>query len=209
MTGKTAIPFMVYILAIAIFTGAQTDSSYSGPPKIFAELGLAQMPDSLVFARSDSGSVQYSWCIRIRVFRTDTVRDTVPDPDVPDIFSLSIRYEEKPGDGVFTESAFVPCSWILERHGKHAVFYPVGPLEMARTDSSILIFSDLNPFFFDGADSIQVYGITDYISEKGYRMRDMTDYTPPGTKKRDRVGDIPDRRFDIRTVYLELRGLPD
>jgi hypothetical protein len=62
--------------------------------------------------------------------------------------------------------------------------------------------------FFFYPDSIQVYAVTDFISPKGFALRDVTGKGKPGELIRDPVGDIPEKYFDIRFVKLDIEGLP-
>ncbi|MGC9315860.1 MAG: hypothetical protein ACP5G4_09610, partial [bacterium] len=79
------------ILLTATLLLAQGEEAPSGPPIIHAELGLAAVPDSMTFCRSDSALLQYGWSVRIR-FYSDT-------SNVPDVFSLTVKYEHGSGEG--------------------------------------------------------------------------------------------------------------
>ncbi len=194
------LTFTIFFLLSTVFAEDTADTSYSGPPRIIAEMGLPQMPDTLIFARSDSALMQYGWSVRLRLF---------PDSSVtPDIFSLSLKYVEEPGEGTFEAHYLRACEWGLERLGRERSFYRIGDMTLAESDSSLLMSAVINPAFLKDIDSVQVYGVTDLVRKEGYLLRDMTDYGPLGKKIRDPVGDMNDSRFDIRFVKAEIIGLP-
>jgi len=166
---------------------------------IIGELGIAALPDTLEFSRSDSGKVLYNWSIRMRVW-LDTA-------DVPDNYALSIRYAELPGDESFTGPALQVCSWLFERKSSEMTFYRFGDIDVTPTDSSLIMTAKISPSFFRNVDSIQVFALTDYIPNGKYKLRDMTDIGHLGEVIRDPVGDMEDKRFDIRFVKVDIEGL--
>lgn len=168
---------------------------------IVGEMGLPQMPDTLDFIRSDSALIRYNWSVRLRFFADSS--------ETPDIFSLSLKYVESPGEGTFRTHYLKACGWSLDRLGRERSFYRIGELELSPTDSSLVMTALINPAFLNDLDSVQVYGVIDIVSEAGFRLRDMTNYGPLGKKIRDPVGDMTDRRFDIRFVKAEILGLPE
>ena len=197
---KSDLLILILFIAVTLSSSENADSVYSGPPKVVAELGLAHIPDTMSFARSDSGILQYNWSVRLRIFADSS--------NVPDVFGLSIKYTEGPGKGDFTASILQTCEQVLERVSKERVFYRVGNLKITPTDSSYLLSAQLNPSFVEGMDSAQVYAVTDKLSPYGYVLRDMTEnYGQLGEIIYDPPNDMNDKRFDIRFARAEILGL--
>ncbi len=189
------------ILLTATLLFAQGEEPPSGPPIIHAELGLAAVPDTMTFCRSDSALLQYGWSVRIR-FYSDT-------SNVPDVFSLTVKYEHGSGDGCFQSSFTKQCQWGLERMGRERSYYRIGNMNLALTDSSMIMEAEINPNLISWADSADVYAVTDRVWEdEGFGLRDMTDYLSLDKKHFDRVGDINDPRFDIRFLVVEIENRP-
>ena len=184
------------LFAIAFVAVAEEDTVFV--PTFRAEIGLVEMPDSLIFMRSDSALLQYNWSVRFRVFKDSS--------SVPDVFNLGVKYREIPGEGSFRSNLLRACEWGLERRGAERSFYRIGDMDLLCTDSSFIMSAEPNPFFLEGLDSVQIYGVTDFVPTGQYRLRDVTDYGSPGKLRWDQVGDISDKRFDIRFVRAELLG---
>ncbi len=165
-------------------------------PSFHAEIGLVEMPDSLAFARSDSALLQFNWSVRFRAFKDSSL--------VPEIFNLGVKYYESPGEGFYRSTVLKSCGWSLERRGTERSFYRIGDMNLMRTDSSFVMSAMVNPVFLEGLDSIQYFGVTDYVPTGQYRLRDVTDFSPIGELRWDKVGEISDRRFDIRFAWAEL-----
>lgn len=192
------------ILIFLVFTAllsAQAGEEYIGPPVIKAELGLPALPDTMTFCRSDSGLLQYGWSVRIRLY---------PDTsNVPDVLSMTIKHEHSPGEGCYQSTFTKGCQWGLERLSSERNFYRIANMNLALTDSSMLMEAKINPSLIDWADSIDVYAVTNRVWEgEGFRLRDMTDYQPLGEKHYDRVGDMNDPRFDIKFLRVEIENRP-
>ncbi len=196
---KKTVIIIIFLIAVCSF--AQKPEEYKGPTIIRAELGLPALPDTMTFCRSDSGQLQYGWAVRIRLY---------PDTsDVPDVLSLTVKYEHMPGEGCFQSSFTKECQWELERLGRERSFYRIGNMKLALTDSSILMEAEINPNLIDWADSIDVYAVTDRVwEEEDFRLRDMTDYKTLGDKHYDRVGDMNDPRFDIKFLWVNIENRP-
>ncbi|HDR91098.1 MAG TPA: hypothetical protein ENN75_02495 [candidate division Zixibacteria bacterium] len=190
----------VFLAMLAGLLPAQEEAP-AGPPKIHAELGLAGIPDTMTFCRSDSALLQYGWSVRIR-FYSDTSK-------VPDVFSLTVKYEHGSGEGCFQSEFIKQCQWGLERLGRERSYYRIGNMNLALTDSSMIMEAEINPNLISWADSVDVYAVTDRVWEdEGFGLRDMTDYHSLGKKHYDRVGDINDPRFDIRFLIVEIENRP-
>jgi len=187
---------------IVCITFGQIEEVPQGPPKIIAELGLPALPDTMTFCRSDSGLLQYGWSVRIRLY---------PDTsNVPDVFSMTVKYEHTPGEDCYQSNFFKECQWGLERLGRERNFYRIGNMKLSLTDSSMLMEAEISPSLIDWADSIDVYAVTNRIWEdEGFRLRDMTDYKPLGKKYYDRVGDMNDPRFDIKFLRVDIENRPE
>jgi len=191
--------FIVWILLFCAMSFAQEDSVNIDPPRIIGEIGLAEMPENMTFPRSDSGSLVYSWSIRIRIFREGNRS--------PDVFAQSIKYEEDPGQGSFKSNILAESKWVFERRGQEREFYQLGSLELIESDSSFLFTCEMNPTFLDSLDSVRVYGVTDYVAPAGYRLRDITNYGKLDQDLRDPVGDISDSKFDIKFIRVKIPWL--
>ena len=194
--------FVLIILSLAFTIGLFGQSAPQlGPTIIHAEIGLAAIPDTMTFCRSDTGLMQYGWSVRVR-FYSDT-------SNVPEVFSLSVKYEHIPGEGCFQSTFQKQCQWGFERLSSERVFYRIGNMNLALTDSSMIMEAEIAPSLIDWADSVDVYAVTDRVWEKeGFSLRDMTEYFPLANKHYDRVGDINDPRFDIRFLVVDIENRP-
>lgn len=198
--GRKFLCLIFFFIAFPAFSqGFIVDPAWKGQLNIIGELGLAELPETLVFTRSDSATVIYDWSVRIRIWMDTT--------DVPDNYALSIRYSELPGDESFKGSAIQVCSWLFERKSVEMTFYRFGDIEVIPTDSSLIMTARISPSFFRNVDSIQVFALTDYIPNGKYKLRDMTDIGHLGEIIRDPIGDMEDKRFDISFVRVDIEGL--
>jgi len=196
---NTFLVFAVILVSLPLL--AEVIPEITGPPRIVAELGLPELPDTMTFCRSDSALLQYGWSVRVRLY---------PDSsNVPDVLNLCVKYEHGPGEGCYSSTFVKECQWGLERLGTERIFYRLGNMRLALTDSSMLMEAEIPPYLFDSIDSIDVYAVTDrFLRDEGYSLRDMTDYKPIGKKFYDRVGDLNDPRFDIRFLRVDIENLP-
>ncbi|MCK5832125.1 hypothetical protein KAH81_00475 [bacterium] len=192
------LTILIILTVLALSAFAQTDSAET--PVFHAELSLVALPDSLVFTRSDTSLLQFNWAVRFRIFKDSL--------NAPELFNLGIKYIEEPGEGSFKSTVHADCSWALERKSPEGTFYRIGDMNLVKTDSSWLMTAEVSAFFLEGTDSIQFQGVTDCAPEGRFKLRDITDYGSPGNLLWDKVGDISDRRFDIRFVRGELTGWP-
>ncbi|HHS50771.1 MAG TPA: hypothetical protein ENN07_06615 [candidate division Zixibacteria bacterium] len=194
MGGRVAI-LLILLMAMAAIAEKPL------PTTFYAEMNLIQMPDSLEFVRSDSSALQFQWAVRFRLFKDGL--------DAPDVFSLGIKYHELPGEGTFNSTVWETCSWGFERRSQEGTFYRIGDMMLRQSDSSWVMSAEVNPFFLEGIDSLQLFGVTDCAPGGRFRLRDITDFGPPEELIWDRVGDISDRRFDIRWVRGWIEGLDE
>ncbi len=185
---------LTFALILACTATAQVDSIIT--PTFHAELSVVTMPDSLDFVRADTTLLQFNWAVQFRVFKNGL--------DAPDIFNLGIKYSAIPGSGGFRSSVMSSCEWSLERRSPEGTFYRIGDMNFSSTDSSFIMSAEVNPVFLEGLDSVQLFGVTDCAPEGRFRLRDTTDFGPEDELIWDKVGDISDRRFDIRFLKGEL-----
>lgn len=194
--------FALIILSLTFAFGLIGQSAPPlGPTIIHAELGLAAIPDTMTFCRSDSALMQYGWSVRVR-FYSDT-------SNVPEVFSLTVKYDHISGEDCFHSNFQKQCQWAFERLSSERVFYRIGNMNLALTDSSMIMEAEIAPNLINWADSVDVYAVTDRVWEnEGFILRDMTEYFPLANKHYDRVGDINDPRFDIRFLVVDIENRP-